>query len=197
MNFSLRLSDLENKYNILSHEVKDMKSDLTNLTNSMNIKLDTLTNMVGKLITDEKSEKNSPNQFADENGNLCNFKNPFYIESIKSQEAIKSEDKESNNININKHRKYKARDPLYYYYIMNGNEYKYTCRNKNLKYKLLFNCTDTHCKATGSYFKDSNRFIPGEEGHIDYEDHSYAITNIINMKFNKNEFREEDFIDKN
>ena len=54
----------------------------------MHYKLDKLTIMIGNLISNEKSIKNSKNQFADEKGNLCNSKNPFYLESIKYQEKL-------------------------------------------------------------------------------------------------------------
>ena len=57
MEFSQRLSELENKHNYLSQEVKDIKSDINIQTNNMNNKLDTLINMIGKLIANKKQKK--------------------------------------------------------------------------------------------------------------------------------------------
>ena len=40
-------------------------------------------------------------------------------------------------------------------------------KHKNTKLKYNFYCADTHCKASGIYFKDSEKFEPSFEEHIE------------------------------
>ena len=56
---------------------------------------------------------------------------------------------QNSNINNNnrKRGKYKPRDPLYYYYMIDGNIYKYTCRNTKRKNILDFRYSHTSCPA--------------------------------------------------
>ena len=152
------------------------------------------------------------NDFADENGNLANLKNPFYraalehkvnkinVESIsdKSDEQLDLEE-DSNKIKIkeNKRRNYKDRDPLYYYFIIDGKEYKYACRNKSTKAKYYFYCSDTHCKTSGNFFKESELFEPNLEKHLEYEEHLYIIMDNVKNKFDKDNLVEKDFLDLN
>ena len=79
--------------------------------------------------------------------------------------------------NVKKKRgKYKARQPLYYYYNINDNIYKYTCKNKNRKTIMDFRCSDTNCPAKGYYYKKEEKFKPNAFlNHIEYNEHSYII----------------------
>ena len=107
---------------------------------------------------------------------------------IESSSNILSESSISLNEqkNIKTKKTYKKRDPLYYYYIISGNTYKYTCENKQYKNNLRFKCSDTKCKSKGIYYENLGKFIPkeGEDyNHIDYETHSYIIPIIYKNKF--------------
>ena len=49
-----------------------------------------------------------------------------------------------------------------------------------------FKCTDTHCKAQGIYYKQSDEFKPNIfTTHIPYDDHSYIVDNLYEDKFKK------------
>lgn len=63
-------------------------------------------------------------------------------------------------------KKYKEREPLYYYYIIDNEEFKYTCKYKYTKNKLSFYRSDTHCKAKVVYFLESEKLEPENEPHI-------------------------------
>ena len=219
MDYNQRILNLENKQNILSQEVKDIKNNIENqnknLTN-LNNKIDSIIDILKQNNNNnnenqserKKDNDNIPNKYADANGNLANLKNPFYFETqkllkrnnkSKVNEQIEKENEEDSNISLKEHKreKYSKRDPLYYYYIIKNNEYKCTCRNKNNTFKLSFYCSDTHCPAKDIYIKQTEEFIIGEEAHIPYEDHSYVIPKLIEEKFKKNEFKDIDFKDKN
>ena len=133
--------------------------------------------------------------FADEHGKLNNKRNPFIIESMKYNKKIESKKETSEEEEQEKTNKKgtKKREPLYYYYMINNNIYKYTCKKKNGKYTLPFNCSDSSCAATGKYNKNTETFLPGEIDHIPYENHSYVIPKLMKEKYEKDEFIEEDF----
>lgn len=92
-----------------------------------------------------------------------------------------------------KRKKYKKRNPLYFYYTIENYTYKYTCRNKYRKHILDFRCTDSNCPAQGYLNREKDEFKPNEfTSHINYEDHSYIVvilylllqkknSNLINM----------------
>ena len=85
----------------------------------------------------------------------------------------------SQNSNFNKskiekkkRKKYKPRNPLYYYYTIDGNTYKYTCRNKFRKEILDFRCTDSNCPARGIFYSKDDCFKPNIFiNHISYDEH--------------------------
>ena len=82
---------------------------------------------------------------------------------------------------------------MYYYYQINNKTYKYICTKKNAKHILPFNCSDTACKAKGSFNKLTEQFVPQDIEHIDYEKHTYVVPQIIKEKFKKDSFVESDF----
>ena len=100
---------------------------------------------------------------------------------------------------INKKRgKYKPREPLYYYYMIDGNIYKYTCRNKNRKKILDFRCSDTSCPAQANFFRKTDEFKLYEfTQHKEYEEHTYTFNEIYKNKFKANSFKEDDFLKSN
>ena len=84
--------------------------------------------------------------------------------------------------------KYKKRQQLHYYYIINNNVYKYICKNKNLKYDLKLYCSDSKCPAIALFNLAKKEFNPTNEDkykHIEYESHSYVIPDILKEKFGK------------
>ena len=114
---------------------------------------------------------------------------------IESSSNI-SMDKSKKNIKGRK-KHYKKRDPLYYYYNIGGNTYKYTCKNKYYKHCLRFKCTNSKCMARGIYYQYLERFKPKEGDnykHIKFESHSYTIPKIYKNKFDNDKFEEKDFI---
>ena len=115
---------------------------------------------------------------------------------LESSLNIKSSGTNSiNNIKVKK--KYKKREPLYYYYVIGGNTYKYTCENKQYKNTLRFKCSDTKCKAKGIYYENLNIFIPkdGDEyKHIEFEKHSYITPLIYKNKIENNTFETQDLL---
>ena len=93
--------------------------------------------------------------------------------------------------------KYKKRDPLYYYYNINGDIYKYTCDNKNSKYDLRFYCTDSKYPAKAILNIETNEFVILNEKidkHIEYDKHSYVIPEKLKLKYDNKEFTEKDFL---
>ena len=65
-------------------------------------------------------------------------------------------------------KKYKQRNPLYFYYEIKGYLYKYTYENKDRKSNLKFKCSDTKCKAYAFYYPEIKNFkIIEEIEHID------------------------------
>jgi len=75
------------------------------------------------------------------------MKNPFSREDKKYEKKTINDEgsegelytsKSEENKKIKTLKKYKERDPLYYYYIIYNKEFKYTCKNKNTKNKYLF-----------------------------------------------------------
>ena len=71
----------------------------------------------------------------------------------------------------NKGCKYKPRNPLYFYYTINGNQYKYTCRNKYRKNILGFSRSDIACPTQAQYFKNIEKFkLNVLTSHKDYCD---------------------------
>ena len=207
--FTFLVQEVDN----LKKEVKDIKSNIEPLKEIPN-KLDNLINIISNqnsfanlnnsqnnilsssqisqssqssLIMNDKIKINFNNinnsQFADQNGSLNNKLNPF----INNKPVNKIPQVfNANNLNKDKKRKkkYKPRDPFYYYYINEGKVYKYTCENKDRKNNLKFNCSDTKCKAFGYYYNDIKEFKPNEDiQHIEYEAHSYIIPKISREKY--------------
>ena len=77
---------------------------------------------------------------------------------------------------------------MYYYYNIGGIIYKYTCKVKLKLEKILnFKCTDTNCKAAGYYYKKEDKFKPNIFlAHIEYEEHSYIISDYYKNKIKDN-----------
>ena len=96
--------------------------------------------------------------------------------------------------NKKKRGKYKKREPFHYYYNINNNVYKYTCKNKNLKYDLKFYCSDSNCPAIAIFNLEKKEFIPANEDkykHIEYESHSYVIPDLLKEKFAKKNLKKK------
>ncbi len=124
---------------------------------------------------------------------------------VEEEEMVpeSEEEEESSNIKMNtqssdnnciikkKRGKYKQRDPLYYYYNIDGHTFKYTCKNKNRKNILDFRCSDTTCKAQAYYYRKRDEFTLNVfTSHKAYEDHTYAFNetykkNLIQTLFVK------------
>lgn len=143
---------------------------------------------------------------------LVNINNQFLEEALIEEEELIPESEEdeeqsnkdlsksssysqSNNINKkkpNKRGKYKIRNPLYYYYNIEGLTYKYTWKNKNRKNILDFRCTNTTCKAQALYYKNEDKFkVNVFSAHKSYEDHTYNFNEFYRKKFKENSFKEE------
>ena len=198
MDSQQHINQLENKINILSVDVQNLKKDYRNINN----KLDKLVNHLIKRDKKEEKIKNKEfneneeliiESFSDSSGNLNNERNPF----IKSQnEILKNSESDSSNKKENdnkKRKKYAPRDPIYYYYTIKDKTYKYTCRNKFAKKILPFKCTDTSCKAKGTYNLLTEKFTPDNIEHIEYENHTYIIPALVKEKYYNNTFEEKDF----
>lgn len=205
MSIEERLNKLEINYNILSNDINKMNTTINNINNQIS-KIDKFDNKLDQIMDifqkdkDKKKDRIKSNSLAKEG-------NPFYDAAIENEvnesDNEDSDDEKSNqmiishsdNSNNNKKRgKYKARNPLYYYYNIGGNIYKYTCKVKNRKNILNFKCSDTNCKAAGYYYKKDDKFKPNVFlAHIEYEDHSYIISEYYKNKFKDNKFTEEDF----
>ena len=194
---------MTNEVNQIKKNIIDQESGIKEINNKMDKIL-----LLAKIINQSGSiniSNNFYNQYEDANENLENLNNPFYRIAIDPQNNNSSnnnknrisESSDSEEETIDKKTKnsgqYKERYPLYYYNIINENEYKYTCKNKNSKLKYNFYCSDTHCKATGIYFKNSENFEPSLEEYIDYNEHSYIIDKYIKNKYDNNDFYENDF----
>ena len=150
----------------IKQQLKEQKNGINEINNKFNILISMLSQNNNSIEINNKNI-NINNPYADDNGNLANLKNPFYKEAVKNdgnkiniEDNLKDSDEEINlltnlkkeKVKENKRGKYKDRDPVYYYYIIDGKEYKYTCRNKTTKSKYYFYCSDTPCKASGNYF---------------------------------------------
>ena len=123
--------------------------------------------------------------------------NPFIITSNLCKNGNKDSSSESENevssINPLKKAKKKPNDPLYYYYIIEGNKYKYTCKKENVKYTLTFICSDSSCPASDKYNKLKDVFTPTSISHIYYVKHSYIIPDLVEQKFKEDAYIEKDF----
>ena len=87
--------------------------------------------------------------------------------------------------------KYKKREPLYFYFDIDGKTYRYTCENKASTNTLKFKCSDTKCPAEAVYSKKSDQFIPNKDknkAHIEYEMHSYIIPENVKKKYKTKNF---------
>ena len=150
---------MTNEVNQIKKNIINQKSEIKEINNKIDkiLLLEKNINQSGRI----NISNNFYNQYEDANGNLENLNNPFYRIAIDPQnnnssnnnknrisESSDSEEEIIDKKTLNRI-KYKERDPLYNYYIINGNEYKYTCKNKNSKLKYNFYSSDTHCKATG------------------------------------------------
>ena len=207
MSLEQRITNLENNFKIITTNVNNISQNLSNLNENIkeiqtvNNKLDNLLSFIGK----NKSENNNIN--SQNNINLINnsnfVDNPFIEEANAQEEMItdseEENEKSSNSMDISetnqkKRKKYKIQNPLYFYYEIEGKVYKYTCKNKYRKNILDFKCTDTHCKAQGLYYKQTDEFKPLIfTTHIPYDDHSYIIDNFMRINLKKNEYIEDDF----
>ena len=193
-----RINKLENKVNILSLDINNIKQDFTKMASNVDL-------LVKKLILDKennKSEKKENNSepkikesFVDASGKLNNEKNPF----IKEKLNIEEDESASNISKINKKRgKYKDRAHIHYYYRINGNVYKYTCKNKSAKNIIPFKYSDTLCPAKAVYNLLNDTFsIDENTEHIEYEKHHMQHTNfnVIKEKYDNNKFKESGFVD--
>ena len=107
-----------------------------------------------------------------------------------------SQNSKIDNIKIvkKKRKKYKPRNPLYYYYSIDTKTYKYTCKNKNRKQILDFRCSDSICPAQGIFYRKDDYFKPNIfTKHIPYEEHSYIISKEFSEKYQNNMITENDF----
>lgn len=77
----------------------------------------------------------------------------------------------------------KESGPIYYYYSINNNIFKYT-RIKKYKDYEDYRCSFTACKAKGKYVYSLRKFNAIGE-HSEYESHSYAIALNIKKKNSK------------
>ena len=63
-----------------------------------------------------------------------------------------------------------------------------------MKNNLDFRCMDTLCPAQGYFYRKEDKFKPNVfTNHINYEEHSYTINNIIKDKMYTNKITELDF----
>ena len=195
MSIEERLNKLENNYNVLSQDINKINQNISNINNKINI-IDTNTSKLDQLLEymqpKKKIKKNNNNPHS-----LAQIGNPFYDAAMEFQDEESDNDsldeESSNNMSISqsnvsisekKRGKYKPRNPLYFYYNINGNIYKYTCKVKDRKNILDFRCSDTNCKARGYFYKKDDTFKPNIFlSHIEYEDHSYIINEIYQNKF--------------
>ena len=190
------LSDEMNKVKININTINNNISEIKDNLNNIKSYGEKINNMID--IINSKKEEEHANKYADENGSLNNLKNPF-IQA--ERDNIKKYHKKNYSFNnnheiiilnqiialtkkrtflpkiimlnqIKKRGKYKKRDPLYYYYNINGDIYKYTCDNKNSKYDLRFYCTDSKCPAKAILNIETNEFVILNE----------KIDKILNMK---------------
>ena len=210
-----RIINLENKINIFSQEIKEIKANnniifqILNKIELLDNKLDNLIDNLNSLQNNNKNKNlninnndNSDEKLANINlenqkGSLNNDKNPFIIAQNKINKLKISSDNESDDnsseANNYKKRKNYVHDPIYYIFIIENKKYRYTCKKKHGKFTLPFTCSDTSCPATAKYNKLSEKFIIGETKHIPYEQHSYIIPKILKEKFNNDLFNENDF----
>ena len=204
--------ELKNKINILEkdvlnikNEVNDVKKDIKEL-NKLPDKIDKLIDILSNksnnnnnLINqhnniDNKNQNNNNNinmnPYVDNKGSLNNDLNPFInSKSIENIPQVFSADKLKKN-----KKKYKQRNPLYFYYEIKGNLYKYTCENKERKSNLKFKCSDTKCKAYAFYYPEIKNFkIIEEIEHIDYDSHSYVLPKISHEKYINDSYIASDF----
>ena len=106
-----------------------------------------------------------------------------------------SQNSKIDNIKImrKKRKKYKPRNPLYYYSI-DTKTYKYTCKNKNLKQILDFIWSDSNCLAQGIFYRKDVYFKPNIfTKHIPYEEHSYIISKEFSEKYQNNKIIDNNF----
>ena len=205
MSMEERLNKLENKVNIISNDFETIKENINILTgkiekvNEVSLKLDTILNLMK-----DKNKKN--NVFKKEDNN------PFLDEAkVEEEEMVCEEDSKEkenskdmsisqnskiDNIKIvkKKRKKYKPRNPLYYYYSIDTKTYKYTCKNKNRKQILDFRRSDSNCQAQGIFYRKDDYFKPNIfTKHIPYEEHSYIISKEFSEKYQNNVITENYF----
>ena len=83
---------------------------------------------------------------------------------------------------------------MYYYYNINGYTYKYTCKKK-WKIFPTFQLFRYIMPSQRIINKETEKFIPGEISHIEYENHTYIIPKYVKGNYINNTFKEEDFKD--
>ena len=146
MSLEQRITNLENNFKIITTNVNNISQNTSKLNENIkeiqtvNSKLDNLL----RIIDTKKSQNNNINSQNNINEiNNPNFvNNPFIEEASAKEEMItdseEENEKSSNSMDISennkkKRKKYKIRDPLYFYYEIEGKVYKYTCKNKYRK----------------------------------------------------------------
>ena len=118
----------------LEREIYNLKEYNKKTNSDISNKLDILIGIIGKNSNENNSSRlNNPNnpfikaskeddKIGDEEENE---------EEIDLESSLNIKSRSSNSINkIKVKKKYKKREPLYYFYIIGGNTYKYTCENK-------------------------------------------------------------------
>ena len=219
------LEKVENKIDNFNNNINEVKNLVTNINKKFPI-IKHFIELI-KNNNSKNNEHSLINTYADSTGNLNNPNNPFIQTKNKIQkkenhdddinedsndseeeknknlneEKISSnnnKDTENNTIIKKKRGQYKKRNPLYYFYIINDNEYKYTCVNKEKNDTFRFRCSDTKCNAKGVYYKNLDQFIQDENTqHIEYFSHSYIIKKSFRDKYLNNEFTAKDFLNNN
>ena len=186
--------DLKNKINILEKDVLNIKNEVNDVKNDLKDlkKLPDKFDIIDILLNKSNHNNNliNMNPYVDNKGSLNNDLNRFInSKPIENIPQVFSVDK----LKMAK-KKYKQRNPLYFYYEIEGHLYKYTCENKDRKSNFKFKCSDTKCKAYAFYYPEIKNFkIIEEIGHIDYESHSYTILKISYEKYINDSYIESDF----
>ena len=177
MSIEERITKLENNYNMLTGEINKINTSLSNINTKFNAfdkfneRLDKLLNIVENKIV----KQNNNNSLVQKSNPFCYDAQEYNNENSDSDNEDKNEisSNEMNNISQSqmdilqyqnnekkRRKKYKEQKPLYYYYNVEGNIYRYICKNENRKTIMDFRCSNTNCPAKGYYYLKDEIFKP-------------------------------------
>ena len=187
-----RISKLEENQAEQSNQIIDLGKKQENFNTIIDTKISSLNENINKIL--EKITK-------DQSNNSCSHKKEEENDSISFDSAeedfeyqLPVKKRKVNNLKLPKLKKKgkrgpynKESGPIYYYYSIDNNIFKYTRIKKYDDYED-YRCSFTLCKAKGKYVNSLKKFTPLGE-HLEYDKHSYVIALTMKKKILNDEIR--------